>query len=87
MPTLHGSFISGILSTLCIESHREFSLRNFNSGIRNFFLLLKWREVSLRSVRLHGGRRGRSPECPAIPPEVAESVINRIKGDSLGLYP
>ena len=39
--------------------------------------------VSLRSVRLNGGRLGRSLGCPAIPAEVAESVINRIKGGSL----
>ncbi len=39
--------------------------------------------VSARSVRLNGGRLGRSLGCPAIPAEVAESVINRIKGGSL----
>jgi hypothetical protein len=39
--------------------------------------------VSQRSVRLNGGRLGRSLGCPAIPVEVAESVINRIKGGSL----
>ena len=39
--------------------------------------------VNMRSVILNGGRLGRSLGCPAIPPEVAESVINRIKGGSL----
>jgi len=39
--------------------------------------------VSVRSVMLNGGRLGRSLGCPAIPAEVAESVINRIKGGSL----
>lgn len=39
--------------------------------------------VSARSVMLNGGRLGRSLGCPAIPAEVAESVINRIKGGSL----
>ncbi len=39
--------------------------------------------VSMRSVMLNGGRLGRSLGCPAIPAEVAESVINRIKGGSL----
>ncbi len=39
--------------------------------------------VCARSVRLNGGRLGRSLGCPAIPIEVAESVINRIKGGSL----
>ncbi len=41
------------------------------------------RYVSSRSVMLTGGRLGRSLGCPAIPAEVAESVINRIKGGSL----
>ncbi|MHC1728384.1 MAG: murein L,D-transpeptidase catalytic domain family protein [Syntrophobacteraceae bacterium] len=39
--------------------------------------------VSMRSVMLNGGRLGRSLGCPAIPVEVAESVINRLKGGSL----
>jgi len=39
--------------------------------------------VSARSVMLNGGRLGRSLGCPAIPIQVAESVINRIKGGSL----
>ncbi len=39
--------------------------------------------VSARSVMLNGGRLGRSLGCPAIPAEVAASVINRIKGGSL----
>jgi hypothetical protein len=39
--------------------------------------------VSMCSVMLNGGRLGRSLGCPAIPTEVAESVINRIKGGSL----
>ncbi len=39
--------------------------------------------VSARSVMLNGGRLGRSLGCPAIPAEVAKSVINRIKGGSL----
>jgi hypothetical protein len=39
--------------------------------------------VSSRSVMLNGGRLGRSLGCPAIPIQVADSVINRIKGGSL----
>lgn len=39
--------------------------------------------VSARSVKMNGGRLGRSLGCPAIPIQVAESVINRIKGGSL----
>ena len=39
--------------------------------------------VSMRSVMLNRGRLGRSLGCPAIPAEVAESVMDRIKGGSL----
>lgn len=39
--------------------------------------------VSSRSVMLNGGRLGRSLGCPAIPADVAEPVIDRIKGGSL----
>lgn len=39
--------------------------------------------VSMRAVRLNGGRLGRSLGCPAIPAEEAQSVIDRIKGGSL----
>ncbi len=39
--------------------------------------------VSMRSVMLNRGRLGRSLGCPAIPVEVAESVISRIKDGSL----
>jgi len=39
--------------------------------------------VCERSVKLNGGRLGRSLGCPAIPIQVADSVINRIKGGSL----
>jgi len=39
--------------------------------------------VSSRSVMLNGGRLGRSLGCPAIPADVVEPVIDRIKGGSL----